>query len=265
MDALDRAKDLARVCPLKISTDGIVMLARVLDILAAERDCAPREVPLDVLGYWLLHSDRCWVLLGLPAHPGFLPAKDGPGEQMAQAAGPVVHGWLAECGRLRLGDHVIVTPEYRCPPRTPRRGVITGARFDNPDHDRGLAPGRLSPDPLDVTVRLGPDPLAGRTRPDPAVPAGTDEIRVSPWGLLLDDSRHRGEPGRARAIRTWNAIRDLNLANRLVRLQGPAWARGYLEWRAQFYPGEIAGVFADAAAIPDLDPDQIAMLTLHLP
>jgi hypothetical protein len=251
-DALDRAKGLARACALRISTDGVIMLARVLDILAAEHGCAPRQVPLDVLGYWLLHSDRSWVLLGLPAHQAFLPGDDGPWQQMAEAARPVVHAWLAECGRLRIGDHVVITPEYRCQPRTPRRGVLTGARFDNPDHDQGLAPGRLGPDPLDVTVLLGAGPDAA-------------EVRVSPWGLLLDDSRHRDEPGRATAIHAWNAARDLGLAGRLVRLQGPAWARGYLQWRAQFYPREIAVLFRDAAAIPGLDPDEIAMLTLHLP
>ena len=42
MGALDHAKDLARACPLPGTVNGTVMLARMLDLLAAGSQAAPR-------------------------------------------------------------------------------------------------------------------------------------------------------------------------------------------------------------------------------
>jgi hypothetical protein len=233
---------------------AITMLARLLTAACTERGCEPQQVPLDVLGYWVTFSQRARDVLGLPRDP--LPfdlmGVDGIADQLAGASMAVGHAWLVQSGKLRLGDHVIVTPETRVRPAEPRRGVITWARFDNPDLYAGIAPGRLSPDPFRVGVRL--DSARGET-----------EIPQDPWGLLLDEAWHPREGERARAIRAYNAIRDLGLAGSLVRLQGPGRTRGYLHWRAQFYPPEVAGIFRDAAALPDLDPDEIAMLALRVP
>jgi hypothetical protein len=253
-DALDRALDLAWACPLSTSPGGIVMLARTLDLAAADLGCAPGEVPLDVLGYHVLYGRRAWAELGLYDSPGFVRDGGGPHDQMREAAEPVTHGWLVQVGRLRLGDHVIVTPEALTRPRPPWRGVIVGAWFDNPDHHGGINVGKLGPDPSQVEVRC-----------DAPGDSERHVIPEDPWGVLLDESRHPDEDERAAAIRAWTATRDLRHAGSLTVMQGPALTRSYLQRRAQFYPEEIAAIFRDAAARPTLDRDEITTIALRLP
>jgi hypothetical protein len=253
-DARKRAWTLAAGCPMPATADGIQMLAWMLTGVAAELDCGPDDVPLDVLGYWLSHRQRFPGHLDLPWEPAYPIGEGDREDHLNEAARAVAHAWLAEVGRLRLGDHVIITPETLVRPAPPRRGVILSATFDNPDYWNDIAAGRLPPDPHRFDVLLD-DPCPGEAL-----------VRTQdPWGLLLDEEQHPGEPDRAHAVRIYTAIRDLRLAGSLVRMQGMRRTRGYLESRAQFYPADVAGIFRDAAARPSLDPEEITMLALRLP
>jgi hypothetical protein len=259
-DARKRAWTLAAGCPMPASADGIHMLAWMLTGVAAEHRCAPGDVPLDILGYWLSHRQRFPGQLDLPWHPAY-PLYEGDRERhLNEAIRVVTYAWLVEVGRLRLGDHVIITPESLLRPGPSRRGVIVAATFDNPDFWNDIAAGRIPPDPHRFAVLLDEPPPGD----DPG-PARGPITAQDPWGLLLDEAHHPGEPDRARAIRTYTAIRDLRHAGSLVNMQGARRTRGYLQARAEYYPAEVAGIFRDAAAKPTLDPDEITMLALRLP
>jgi hypothetical protein len=253
-DAFRRASDLAWDCPEPATVRAIWLIARMLTVLADEAGCPAGEVAADELGYWLSFSHRAWELLGLPDDRHSRPDWERERAVLAQVARVVAHAWLVQVGRLRLGDHVIITPESLTCPAAPQRGVVTGAEFHNPDWHASLPPGRLGQDPWRVFIRLG-DPRAGV-----AGMAAED-----PWGVLLDEACHPGERERAAAIRAYTAARDLSHARTLIRMQGPAVTRAYLQRRAQFYPDEVAAIFRDAAAAAELDPGVIARIARRLP
>lgn len=208
---------------------AVDVLAVLLAVQAREHGCRPQDVPLEATGYLLEDSRRVDAYLDMmanglertawrawrlgPAWSQSLPYRD--------AAQVVFAGWLAQVGRARIGDRVLVMEEV-IGREAPWRGQVIGAAWHLLVQDQLDSAGDLvlPSEPYALYVLPAPD--------DEARHAAVDQC-IHPSNVLLDPDHYgqdTADANRAHAMMIHAVISDLRLIEMLIdggRQQDAKW------------------------------------------